>query len=71
MEADNVDISKRFMALHIDYLSAGFIRRNFSRGNSPISLYICMIGDKSMAFGCVQGGSQTLPRGTSFQSCHD
>jgi hypothetical protein len=40
MEANNVEISKRFMALHIDYLSAGFVRRNFSQGNSLIQLYI-------------------------------
>jgi hypothetical protein len=39
-EADNVEISKRFMALQIDYFSAGFIRRNFSSGHSPIQLYI-------------------------------
>jgi hypothetical protein len=39
-EADNVEISKRFMAMQIDYLNAGFVRRNFSQGNGPIQLYI-------------------------------
>jgi hypothetical protein len=40
IEGDNIEISKRFMTLQIDYLSAGFIRRNFSQGNGPIQLYI-------------------------------
>jgi hypothetical protein len=40
MEGDNISISKRFMALQIDYLSEGFTRRNFSPGSNPIPLYI-------------------------------
>jgi hypothetical protein len=40
--ADNVEISKRFVLLAVDYLAAGFGRGNSGTGGSPHRLYIPM-----------------------------
>jgi hypothetical protein len=39
--ADNREISKRFMVLHVDYLAEGFERRGSGTGANPHRLFVC------------------------------